>query len=494
MEPTSTLSYLAVDLGASSGRAVLGTLADGRMAMREVHRFPSVLVEERGHLCWDLERLWEEVRRGVAEALRLAPGLRSVSVDSWAVDYVPLDADGVPLRRPYAYRDSRTRGALSELFRRLPEEQIYARTGIQFLEFNTLPQLLVDLAEEPAVVRRTVLRLLIADYFLYRLSGRAVAERTMASTTQLMDVHSGEWAAPLLRALGDDPARWPPIVPPGSVLGELRGAPKGTRVPLVVATCSHDTAAAVAAVPATGDVPWAYISSGTWSLVGGELSAPVLSPAARAAGFTNEAGLDGTIRFLKNRTGMWVLEECMREWREAGERPAWEALLEAAAAAPSPDGVLDLDAPEFGQRGGMVPRLEGACRAAGVTVPRTRGELVRLVLESLARSYRRTLADLEALTGVRAEVVHVVGGGARNHVLNQLTADACGRRVVAGPQEATAIGNLLVQARTLGDLPAGASVRDTARRSARLFEYLPGRATSGRAEAAATTRIVESRA
>ena len=483
MEPTSTSAYLAIDLGASSGRAVLGTLEDGRMQMREVHRFPSVLVEEGGHLCWDLEGLWQEVRRGVAEALRLAPRLRSVSVDSWAVDYVPLGADGAPLRRPYAYRDERTRGKLPELFRRVPAEEIYARTGIQFLEFNTLPQLVVDLQEEPDLAQRTALRLLIADYFLFRLSGRVVAERTMASTTQLMDVRSGEWADPLLCAVGDDPARWPAIVPAGTVLGELREPPAGARPPLVVATCSHDTAAAVAAVPATGNVPWAYISSGTWSLVGAELTTPVLSPAARAAGFTNEAGLDGTIRFLKNRTGMGVHEECMREWGEKGERPAYEGLLDAAAAAPPAAGTLDLDAPELARRGAMVARLEDACRAAGLSMPATRGTLVRLVLESLADSYRRTLAELEALTGVRAEVVHVVGGGARNHLLNQLTADACGRRVVAGPQEATALGNLLVQARALGDLAAGTTVRDVARRSATLFEYLPGQPASSRATA-----------
>ncbi len=470
-------TYLAIDLGASSGRAVLGTLADGRMELREVQRFPSVLVEERGHLYWDLDALWQGIREGVAEALRLAPALRSVSVDSWAVDYVPLDAAGTPLRRPYAYRDARTRGKLPALFRRVSAEEIYARTGIQFLEINTLPQLFVELEEEPAEARRAALRLLIADYFLYRLSGRAVAERTMASTTQLVDVRTGEWAESLLRAVGDDVARWPPIVPSGTVLGPLRDAP-GKHAPLVVAGCSHDTAAAVAAVPAGGDVPWAYISSGTWSLVGAELAAPVLSPAAREAGFTNEVGLDDTIRFLKNRTGMWVLEECIREWSEAGERPAYGELLDAAAAAASPGGTLDLNAPEFAARGGMVARLEAACRAGGLRFPRERGALVRLLLESLARSYRDTLAELDALAGERAEVVHVVGGGARNHLLNQLTADACGRRVVAGPQEATALGNLLVQARALGDLPGESPVREAARRSATLFEYLPHRPVS----------------
>ncbi|HET8656883.1 MAG TPA: FGGY-family carbohydrate kinase, partial [Longimicrobiaceae bacterium] len=354
---------------------------------------------------------------------------------------------------------------------------LYDRTGIQFLELNTLPQLIAEVDDEPGVAARTATRLLIADYFLYRLSGEAVAERTMASTTQLMDARTGGWADEVIRATGDEPARWPRIVAPGTVLGPVLPAalPPGARhAPQVVASCSHDTAAAVVAVPAAGEGAWAYVCSGTWSLVGAELTAPVLSPAARAAGFTNEAGLDGTVRFLKNRTGMWVLEECIREWAEAGERPAYSELMSAAAEAPSAGRTLDLNAPGFAERGGMVSRLEAACRAAGFAPPGSRGALVRLVLESLAESYRATLAELETLTGVRAELVHVVGGGARNHLLNQLTADACGRRVVAGPEEASALGNLLVQARTLGDLPAGVPLREVARRSSRLFEYIPG--------------------
>jgi rhamnulokinase len=298
----------------------------------------------------------------------------------------------------------------------------------------------------------------------------------MASTTQLMDARSGEWAADLIRAIGDDPARWPRIVAPGTVLGPVRAEllPNGFgRRPLVLAACAHDTGSAVAAVPATGDAPWAYISSGTWSLVGVELDTPILSDAARRAGFTNEAGLDGTIRFLKNRTGMWVLEECIREWAASGERPTYDALMALAADAPDGGGVLDLDEPQFGERGDMVAKVEAACRARGLTVPATRGALVRLVLRSLAAGYARTLDELEALTGRRVDVVHVVGGGARNALLNQLTADACGRRVVAGPDEATVLGNLLVQARALGDLPPGTSVRDAARKSAHISEYVP---------------------
>jgi rhamnulokinase len=476
------VSYLAIDLGASSGRAVLGSLEptpEGwRVTTRDVHRFRVPMVEQAGHLFWDVDHVWDELRIALAAALDAAPGLQSVSVDSWAVDYVPLGADGAPLRLPYAYRDARTRGRLAETFRRVDADRLYALTGIQFLEFNTLPQIVSDLMDEPGLVARTRLRLLIADYFLYRLSGRAVAERTMASTTQLYDVRAGEWSRDVMEAAGDDPARWPAIVNAGTVLDPMlsdvlpavsRGA---GRRPLVVASCSHDTAAAVAAVPASGDAPWAYISSGTWSLVGAELRAPVLVAAAREAGFTNEVGLDGTIRFLKNRTGMWVLEECLREWTADDSRVSWDTLLTEAASCSAPC-VIDLDAPQFAEPGGMVAKLAATCRDAGAPAPATRGEICRLVLESLADGYRRTLDELDVLTGVRAEVVHVVGGGARNRLLNQLTADACGRRVVAGPEEATALGNLLVQAHALGDLPGNVPLRAVARASATLTQYAP---------------------
>jgi rhamnulokinase len=318
--------------------------------------------------------------------------------------------------------------------------------------------------------------LLIAEYFLYCLCGSVIAERTMASTTQLMDARTGEWAADLIQAIGDDYRRWPRIVPAGTVLGAVRRdllPANAPHAPLVLASCAHDTAAAVAAVPASGESPWAYISSGTWSLVGVELNSPVLSTAARDAGFTNEAGLDGTIRFLRNRTGMWVIEECLREWSANAERPSYDALMADAAQAPSTGSTLDLNAAEFGERGRMLEKLERACRARGIRLPSSRGALVRLVLESLATSYARTLDELTSLTGQRAEIVHIVGGGARNALLNQLTANASRRTVIAGPTEAAVLGNLLVQARTLGALPSGVSVRDAARRSATVTHYRP---------------------
>jgi rhamnulokinase len=469
-------SYLAFDLGASSGRAMLGTLEDGRIELEEVHRFPTPLVEREGVLYWDIEALWGELRHSLEQALRRAPGLRSVSVDSWAVDYVPVDEKGKLLRLPYCYRDPRTRGRMEQAFERVPAEELYGRTGIQFLEFNTVYQLLADRDEEPELLGRTANRLLIADYLLFRLSGRPAVERTNASTTQLLDVETGEWAMDLVRRLGLPETGWPEVVAPGTVLGPLIvGADEATRSPRVIASCSHDTACAVAAVPADPHGPaWAYLSSGTWSLLGVELAEPVLTDAAREANFTNEAGLDGSVRFLKNLTGLWVLQECEREWREAGERFDTETLIAEAEAANPPAGLVDLDDPRLGERGGMQGRLLACCRDSGVPEPRTRGETVRLVLESLAAGYARSLGQMERIIGRAVERLHVVGGGSRNALLCRLTAERCGCTVIAGPAEATALGNLLVQARALGDLPPSSSIRDVVRASCELREFHPG--------------------
>jgi rhamnulokinase len=469
-------TYLAFDLGASSGRAMLGTLAGERMELREVHRFETPLVERGSHLYWDVEALWREVRDGLEAALREEPNLRGVSVDSWAVDYVPLDRELRPLRDAYAYRDPRTRGRMATAFDSVPAEELYRRTGIQLLEINTLYQLLADLEEEPEVLERTAVRLLIADYLHLRLSGRAVVERTNASTTQLMDIATGEWAMDLIRRFGLPTSGWPQIVAPGTVVGPLLDGPSGAAPP-VIASCSHDTAAAVAAIPAEQEGPqWAYLSSGTWSLLGVERTASIVSEAARVANFTNEAGLDGTVRFLKNLTGLWVLQECEREWREGGHPVDPASLMAEAAASAAPEALVDLNDAIFSERGGMVARLLAYCREHRVPEPRSRGETVRLILESLASGYADALTEMERVTGERIEVLHVVGGGSRNSLLCQATADACGRRVVAGPAEATALGNLLIQARTLGELPAGRSIREVVRASVELREYLPASA------------------
>jgi rhamnulokinase len=467
--PASPTYYLAFDLGASSGRAVVGTLEQGQMSMEVVHRFPTPLREDDGRLQWDAEALWRELQTGFAAARETAPSLRSLSVDSWAVDYVPLDADGTPLRDPYCYRDPVRNAVMAEALERVPPERIYGITGIQFLPFNTLYQVLADQQHDPDLLARTHRRLLIADYFNHRFGGRPVVDRSMASTTQAMDARTRQWSADLLDAFALPHRGWPEIVPCGTRIGTVTEAPEVA----VVASCSHDTASAVAAVPAEDDGAWAYISCGTWSLMGVELPEPVLTDAARTAGFTNEAGLDGTIRFLTNLTGLWALQECVREWREAGRAIDYDTLTAEAAAIASPGATIDLDDDRFLGRGGMAERLRAYCREHDQPVPTTRAALTRAILDNIAASYRRTLDALERVLGRRIATIHLVGGGAQNTLLCQLTANACERRVVAGPVEATALGNLLVQARTMGDLPEGQTVRDVARASSTLTTYTP---------------------
>lgn len=478
-------SFLAIDLGATSGRAVVGTLTGAHMRMHEVHRFRTPMYEERNHLYWDIDTLWQEVCVGVRRALDVAPTLTAISVDSWGVDYVALDQNGDPIARPFSYRDPRTVGRLADVFRVMHRLKVYALTGTQLLPFNTLSQIVADLADSPDDVRRTASRLLIADYFLYRLSGMQIAECTMASTTQLLDVARREWATPLIRAIGDQRSRYPKIVAPGTPLQSLRPdalpavlQPSEAFSPMIVAGCSHDTAAAVAATPASDASTWAYISSGTWSLVGMELPRPIVTPAALESGFTNELGVAKTVRFLKNRTGLWVLEECMREWAERGEQPTWDMLHAEAVAARPARQVIDLNEPQFLERGRMIAKIHAACALRNISIPDSRGALVRLILESLAQSYRDVIDELESLTESTIEVVHIVGGGSRNQLLNQLTANACGRRVIVGPDEATVLGNLLVQAHAMGALPAGVTIREAARASATLTEFTPQRATS----------------
>ncbi|MFB6249290.1 MAG: rhamnulokinase family protein [Salinibacter sp.] len=469
---TAPPHFLAVDLGASSGRALLGTLRNGQVQMDEVHRFETPMIEDGDRLYWDLEALEAEVRTGVQRGRDAAPALRSVSVDSWAVDTVPLDADGQPLRNPYCYRDPRTQAVMDDVLNPELRETIYSTTGIQFLPINTLYQVLADHRTEPDLVDRTALRLPIADYLHFRLCGTAVAERSMASTTQLLDVRAGDWATGLMERMGIDPSTWPDVVPPGTRLGPLRGADAGD-APTVVAGCTHDTACAVAATPADPDgPPWAYISCGTWSLLGVEREAPLLTDAAREADFTNELGLDGTVRFLKNLTGLWVLQECERAWTAEGPDVDYDTLQREARAA-DPHGTIDLDDPRFLERGKMPQKIDSYCREHDQSVPETRGAFARLILESLAADYRDKLERLETVLGEAIEVVHLMGGGAQNELLCQWTADATGRRVVAGPAEATALGNLLIQARAMDGLPDGTSLRDVVRASTALRTYEP---------------------
>jgi len=456
-------SFAAVDLGASSGRVMVGRVGAGTLTLEPVNRFANEPVRVGGTLHWDILALY----RGVLEGLRGAGPVDGIGIDSWAVDYGLLDASGALLGNPVHYRDARTDGVPERVAKLIGEERLYALTGVQKQPFNTLYQL-VSAAGSPQYEAAQRL-LLIPDLLGYWLTGVLVAEATNASTTQLLDLRTGNWSVSLLAELGLRASLLPRVCDPGTALGPVRpGLLAGT--PEVVAVGSHDTASAVVGVPAAGD-DFAYISCGTWSLVGVELDAPVLTEQSRLANFTNEGGVDGTIRYLRNVMGLWPLQECLREWGPT-DLPA---LLRAAAAEPAFAAVLDVDDPVFLPPGDMPARIAAACRASGQRVPATPAAFARCILDSLALAHRRAVRAAQELSGRQVDAVHIVGGGARNALLCQLTADACGLSVLAGPVEATALGNILVQARAAGAIDGDLrALRALLRETQEIVRYPPG--------------------
>lgn len=448
---------------------MLGTLADGRLTLEELHRFPNTPVRDGGALRWDVRQLLEELKAG----LRCAAGRRlpiaSISTDSWGVDYVLLDEQGRLIEPVYHYRDARTARGVEAIRARVSWETIFGETGIQFMPLNTLFQLG---AETPERLGRASRLLTIGDAFNYWLSGVAVAEESNASTTQLYDPRTRGWSAKLLAATGLPARMFPKIVPSGTRLGPLlaevagaTGLDGGARPVEVVASCTHDTGAAVAGVPACAGGDWAYISSGTWSLMGVETASPVISAASREANFTNEVGYGGSIRLLKNISGMWPVQECRRCWKVAGQDYDYGRLTELATAAEPFRSMIDPMDNRFLAPADMPGAIADFCRETGQAVPDSPGAFVRCILESLALLYRRTLRQLDALLGRRTAKVHIVGGGSRNALLNQFAANALQVPVETGPTEATAIGNIIVQAIAMGDLPSLAAARALVRAS-----------------------------
>ncbi len=441
----------AVDLGASSGRVMVGRVAPNELELTEVQRFSNEPVLLPDGLHWDILRLYRDVIAGLREATRAAEGLVSIGIDSWAVDYGLLDHAGSLLGNPYHYRDERTAAGVRAVHDVIAPADLYARTGLQFLPFNTLYQLAAERASAAFGAARTVL--LIPDLIGYWLSGVRLTELTNASTTGLLDVHRRTWDVDLMASLTIPPALFAPLGAPGDVVGPLRdqvrretGASAETLLTLVG---SHDTASAIVGVPATDD-SFAYIACGTWSLVGVELDHAVLSEDSRQANFTNEGGVDDRIRYLRNVMGLWLLQESLRAWALEGTAEHLPALLIAAAELPEGGPVFDPDDPGFLAPGDMPERIAAACRSLDQPVPANRPALVRSILDSLAAAYGRAVRDAIRLSGSTVKVVHLVGGGARNALLCQLTADACEVPVLAGPVEATALGNVLIQARARG--------------------------------------------
>jgi rhamnulokinase len=480
--------FVAADLGASGGRIMTGVVSDGEVRLEETHRFPNVPVRVRGILRWDVQTLFA----GILDGLRSAGHgrrLTSIGIDGWAVDYALLDSSGRLLANPVHYRDGRAEAAISHVHATVPPADLYGRTGIQFLPFNTIYQLAYEL--ETSQLREASTMLLIPDLFTYWLTGDIGVERTNASTTQLLDARSREWDTDLMRRLGIPRRLFPPLVDPGTDRGGLSAEIADTiglqeTVP-VVAVGSHDTASAVVAVPARGN-RFAYVATGTWSLVGVERADPLLTEQSRAANFTNELGVDGTVRYLRNVMGLWVLQECMHAWRDEGHDVDLDLLLEGAAHAKSLAAVVDVADPTMIAPGNMPARIAEMCRGTDQAPPEGPPATVRCILDSLALAHRAAVADAIRISGDEVEVVHVVGGGARNTLLCQLTADACGLPVEAGPVEAAALGNVLVQARAAGLIHGGLpELRGIARRSVMVSRYEPRGNQSAWTDA--TTRI-----
>ena len=468
--------FAAADLGAESGRVILGHLLGGKLSLEEIHRFINEPVRLPTGLYLDSLRLWRDILRGLSILGRERKlSLDGVGVDTWGVDFGLLGNDGTLVDNPRHYRDSRNNGMLDKAFAIVPQEEIFAQTGIQFMQLNTLYQLYaMKLAWSPALDAARIL-LFMPDLFHYFLTGVKKAELTIASTSQMYNPIGGRWTAELLRTLRIAPDILPPIVPPGMLLGpilpyvaEETGLAPGTPV---YATATHDTAAAVAAVPAATDNDWCYISSGTWSLMGMELDEPVINQEAIELNFTNEVGVEGRIRFLKNIMGLWPLQECRRAWSLEGHDYSYEDLARMAADAPAFRAVIDPDA--FLEPGQMPQRIAEFCRKTGQPAPDSPGTTARVILESLALRYREVLGNLEALTGRPLRIIHIVGGGSRNSLLNQFVADCTGRPVVAGPAEATAAGNILVQAMGAGLVSGLDSIREVVRASFETRRYQP---------------------
>ena len=481
-EPRMARKIIALDLGASSGRAILGTL-DETLTFEECNRFPNGPVEDGDTLRWDFEALWQGIQDGIRKAAEMAGGeVDSIGIDTWGVDYGLLDENGDLLEPPVHYRDPRTDGMMDEAFNIVPRREIFNTTGLQFIQLNTVFQLLAEAKSGSGILDRAKTLLMIPDVFNYLLTGVAKAEFTDVSTTQCYDPTAGDWARSMLVTLGIPTHMLPEIVPPGTVLGTVKadpGAALGVEGVKIIATAAHDTGSAVAAVPAevtpTKDSPadWAYLSSGTWSLMGTEVCEPIINDKAYEYNFTNEGGVAGTFRFLKNISGLFLLQETLRIWREEGVDLSYGEAVAMAESAPAFVSWVDTDHADFLNPPDMPEAIRAFCRRTGQPVPETKEALLRTIFESLALKYRNVFDKLREVHPGEIRVLHIVGGGSANELLNQFTANALGVPVVAGPTEATAIGNLLVQAMALGDLKDLSGIRAVVRKSFELKRYEP---------------------
>jgi len=468
--------FIAVDMGAESCRLMLGTLDRKKLELAEVHRFANGPIEEDGALHWDFRRILDEIKRGLAECVRQAGGpIAGIAVDSWGVDFGLLDADGKLIENPYHYRDSRTDGMMARAFALMPRREIYEHTGIQFMQINSLFQLLAARTKNDPALARADRLVFVADLVACHLCGKVFAEYSLASTSQMMNMRTGRWSDEVVSRLGLPHGILPDIIQPATVAGELAADVAqeiGCEPVPVIAVGSHDTACAVAAVPAQG-ADWGYISSGTWSLMGLELPEPVINDRTYENGFTNEGGVEDTIRHLKNISGLWLVQECRRQWQREGDDLSYAELAALAAKAGPFLARIAPNHGDFMSPGDMPAKINKFLAGTGQKPLEDRGEMIRSILESLAFTYRETLEQMEHAIGKRAGVIHIVGGGTQNELLSQFAANAMNREVVTGPIEATAIGNVLVQAKALGILDSLAEIREVVRNSFPTRRFTP---------------------
>jgi rhamnulokinase len=469
-------NYLAFDLGASSGRAILGRFDGKTIALEELHRFANGPHEIDGHIYWDIHTLFAEIKEGLRKALATESAIDGIGIDTWGVDLCYLGADGKLIGLPHHYRDTRTDDVMPWTFEHISKEEIYRETGIQFMSINTVFQLSASLRDHEEALQKADKLLFIPNALTYLLCGKAAAEYSIATTSQLFNPATGDWSWKIIDALGLKRSLFPEIVPSCTVAAplspELQKEFHCGPIP-VIHIGSHDTASAVAAVPSAGEKDWAYLSSGTWSLMGVELPKPRTDEAAMAANYTNEGGVGNTIRFLKNIMGLWLIQECRNTWIKEGTKYSFGELAQMAAKEPAFLAIINPNDSLFAPPGDMPARIRQFCKDSGQKVPETPGQVIRVALESLALKYRQTWNELEELTGTKLTVLHLVGGGCQNALLNQFTANAIQAPVVTGPVEATAMGNILGQAMATGTIPTLEEGRKIVKASEPSQTYLP---------------------
>ena len=468
--------YIAVDLGAESGRIMLGQVSDCELTLHEIYRFSNGPKEENGSLRWGFARLFSEIKTGIAKAVEAADGeISGIGVDSWGVDFGLIDKDGKLIAKPYHYRDSHTDGMMEKAFQLIHKKAVYDNTGIQFLQFNTIYQLLAMRLANSQILQKANKLVFMADLVSYHLCGEVFGEYTLASTSQLMNMRTGRWAKEVFDKLSLPIDIMPDIVKPGTVAGRLTGRIANEigcdRVP-VIAVGSHDTASAVASVPAQ-DNNWAYLSSGTWSLIGVEVPAAIINDETYKYGFTNEGGVENTIRLLKNIMGLWLVQQCRHQWKRGGVDLSYSELTAMAEKAEPFIAYLNPNHGDFLSPGDMPARINEYLSSTGQVEVSNKGQLIRVVLENLTFNYRWVLERIEEIIRKRIDVMHIVGGGIQNELLCQFAADAIGRKVITGPVEATASGNIMMQAIALGQMSSLAEGRVMIRNSFSLKEYLP---------------------